>query len=135
MIKTILGYDIEPGVSEQDYESWLFEVHAPDLLANPHIDRIVFSKVLRPVARSSGGAAEVPVTTTFYRIAEMHFADEAAYERYLRWFDEHPIPTARGPAGRTAFRFYVLAEPLVVERPRGAARSNPELGAPGDVAR
>jgi hypothetical protein len=23
----------------------------------------------------------------FYRIAEMHFADEAAYERYLRWFD------------------------------------------------
>jgi hypothetical protein len=116
VIKTILGYDIEPGVSEDEYERWLFEVHAPDLLANPHLERLVFNKVLRTVNQTSGGAARVRENRMFYRIAEMHFADAAAYERYLRWFDEHPIPAERGPAGRTAFRFYVLAEAAVVER-------------------
>lgn len=116
MIKTILGYDIEDGVTEADYERWLFEVHAPDLLANPHLDRIVFNKVLRTVGRTSGGTASVPTDETFYRIAEMHFANEAAYEAYLRWFDEHPIPVVRGPAGRTAFRFYVLAETTKFDR-------------------
>src|SRR5690606_37411738 len=98
-----------------EYEKWLFEVHAPDLLANPYLDRIVFNKVLRPVSQTSGGAAEVGQNSTFYRIAELHFADERAFASYRRWFDEHPIPVERGPAGRTAFRFYVLAESTVVE--------------------
>lgn len=56
-LKTILGYDIVPGVSSEEYEKWLFEVHAPDLLANPYLDRIVFNKVLRPVTQASGGTA------------------------------------------------------------------------------
>lgn len=116
MIKTILGYDIAPGMTEEDYERWLFQVHAPDLLANPHLDRIVFNKVLRPVRQASGGTARIATTQSFYRIAEMHFADEAAYAAYLRWFEEHPIPLERGPAGRTDFRFYVLASPTVVDR-------------------
>jgi hypothetical protein len=116
VIKTILGYDIVPGVSEDQYEQWLFEVHARDLLANPHLDRIVFNKVLRPVTTSSGGAAEVGVARTFYRIAEMHFTDQAAYDAYLSWWKDHPIPAERGPAGRTDFRFYVLVESTVVER-------------------
>lgn len=116
MIKTILGYDVEAGFSAEDYEQWLFEVHAPDLMANPHIDRIVFNKVLRPVVTTSGGAASVGASTMFYRIAEMHFTDEDAYAAYLAWWDDHPIPAARGPAGRTAFRFYLVAEPTVVER-------------------
>ena len=116
MIKAILGYDIEPGVSPEEYERWLFEVHAPDLLANPHIDRIVFNKVLRPIDQASGGTAAVRQNMSFYRIAELHFADEAAYQRYLEWFESHPIPLERGPAGRTAFRFYVLTESTVVER-------------------
>jgi hypothetical protein len=119
VIKTILGYDIAEGVSAEEYEKWLFEVHAPDLLANPHIDRIVFNKVLRPVTTTSGGAAKVGTEQTFYRIAEMHFASEEAYASYLKWWDDHPIPPERGPAGRTAFRFYVVAEPTVVERPVG----------------
>ncbi|MGN6245570.1 MAG: hypothetical protein ACTHQ3_18120 [Motilibacteraceae bacterium] len=117
MIKTVLGYDIQPGVSEEEYERWLFEVHAPDLLANPHLDRIIFTKVLRPITSTSGGAAAVPVSQTFYRIAEMHFADEQAYADYLRWFDQHPIPAERGPGGRTDFKFYVLGETTTVERP------------------
>jgi len=115
-VKTILGYDIHDGVSAEEYESWLFEVHAPDLLANPHLDRIVFNRVLRPVTRASGGSADVAVGYTFYRIAEMHFADEDAYAAYLAWFAEHPIPAERGPAGRTDFRFYLVTESTEVTR-------------------
>lgn len=115
-ITTVLGYDIVPGVSPEDYERWLFEVHAPDLLSNPHLDRIVFHKVLRPVTQASGGTAQVPPGLSFYRIAEMHYADAQAYEAYLAWFAEHPLPPERGPGGRTDFRFYLVAESTVVTR-------------------
>ncbi len=115
-VKTILGYEIVPGVSPQEYERWLFDVHAPDLLANPHLDRIVFNKVLRPVRQASGGAADVPEGLSFYRIAEMHYADEAAYQRYLDWFEQHPIPADRGPGGRTDFKFYLVTESTEVTR-------------------
>lgn len=116
MIKTILGYDIEPGVSSGEYEQWLFDVHVPDLMANPHLDRMVLHKVLRPVRSSSGGAVAITDGQLFYRIAEMHFADEDAYQRYLEWFEEHPIPAERSPAGRTAFRFYLVTEVTEIER-------------------
>lgn len=115
-VKTILGYDIVPGVSEEEYERWLFEVHAPDLLANPHLDRIVFNKVLRPVGETSGGTARVPEGYSFYRIAEMHYADQDAYAKYLDWFEEHPIAPERGPAGRTDFKFYLVTESTEVTR-------------------
>ena len=118
MIKTLIGYDIEPGVSVEEYERWLQEVHIPDLLANPHLTRLVFNTVLRPVTQASGGTAPVEDGLTFYRIAEMHFEDLAAYERYLEWFREHPIPAERGPRGRTAFRFYLLADSFEVTRDR-----------------
>jgi hypothetical protein len=52
-----------------------------------------------------------------YRIAELHVRDMAAYEAYRAWFKDHPLPAERGPAGRTDFRFYVLAD--VVEATRG----------------
>ena len=109
-VKAILGYDILPGVSTEDYERWLFEVHAPDLLTNPHLDRIVFNKVLRPVTQASGGTATVPQGYSFYRIAELHYADEEAYNRYVEWFARHPLAPERGPGGRTDFKFYVIAE-------------------------
>lgn len=116
MIKTVLGYRIVEGVSAEEYERWLFEVHAPDLLANPHLDRIVFNLVLRPVRQASGGTAQVPDGPSLYRIAEMHYADEAAYSAYLDWFSEHPLDPARGPGGRTDFRFYVVTESTEVTR-------------------
>ena len=116
MFKTILGYQIEAGVSEEEYEQWLFEVHAPDLLANPHLDRIIFNKVHDRVTQASGGTAAIPEGEVFYRIAEMQFADEDAYRAYRAWFDDHPIPRDRGPAGRTRFRFYVTATPQEVTR-------------------
>lgn len=116
MIKAILGYDIVEGVSAQDYERWLFDIHAPDLLANPHLDKLVFNKVLRPVTSASGGTADIPPGQSFYRIAEMHFADEDAYAKYRDWFTDNPLPAERGPGGRTAFKFYLITEETVVER-------------------
>lgn len=117
MIKTILGYNIVEGVSEQEYEDWLFGVHAPDILANPFVDRLVFNRVLRPVERTSAGSPPAGAgQRSFYRIAEMHFADEEAYAKYLAWFAEHPVAEERGPAGRTDFGFYVLAESTEVGR-------------------
>lgn len=127
MIKTVLGYDIVPGVSEEDYERWLFDVHVPDILANPHVDRLVFDKVLRPVSRTSDGSTPVE-GETFYRVAEMHFADEAAYQRYLDWFAEHPIPVERSPKGRTAFRFYLVTSVTEVDRSKPLPPSFLDLG-------
>lgn len=66
--KAILGYDIVSGVSQEQYEEWLFTVHVPDLLANPHLDRIVLNKVVGTVTHASGGAAPVPAGLTFYRV-------------------------------------------------------------------
>lgn len=116
MIKTVLAYDIEPGVSEQEYEQWLFQVHVPDILANPHVDRLVFNKVLRPVRTTSDGSVDTAGGQSFYRVAEMHFRDEEAYAAYLAWFDGHPIPAERSPKGRTAFRFYLVTDSVEADR-------------------
>ena len=120
MIKTILGYQIEPGVTEEEYEDWLFNVHVPDILANPHVDELVFNKVLRAVPATSGGTA-VSQELSLYRIAEMHFADEKAYQDYVQWFEDHPVPADRSPAGRTAFKFYVVASGTHVRRQTAAS--------------
>ncbi|MCL1593259.1 MAG: hypothetical protein M3132_02765 [Actinomycetia bacterium] len=115
-VKAILGYDIVDGVSIDDYERWIWEVHVPDLLANPHLDKLVFNTVVRPITATSSGSATAEEPETFYRIAELQFASHAAYERYLDWFKEHPIPPERGPAGRTTFRFYVLTDSVEATR-------------------
>lgn len=135
MIKTILGYEIEPGVSEQEYEDWLFNVHVPDIMANPYVEELVFNKVMRPVTVTSGGTA-VTQELSLYRIAEMHFTDEQAYQNYQQWFADHPVPADRSPAGRTAFKFYVVASPTQVRRESGASPGDEsaarhEAGQPG----
>jgi hypothetical protein len=127
VIKTVLGYDIEPGVSAEEYERWLFDVHVPDILANPHVDRLLFNRVLRSVPTTSDGSTPID-GQTFYRVAEMHFADDAAYERYLQWFRDHPIPVERSPKGRTAFRFYVVTEVTEVDRSAELPPSFLDLG-------
>lgn len=116
MIKALIGYTIVEGVTPEEYDRWLREVHTPDLLANPFLDRIVYNTVIRPVETASGDTAPVPPSLPLYRIAELHFRDMAAYEAYRAWFNDHPLPKERGPAGRTDFRFYVLAD--VVEASR-----------------
>jgi hypothetical protein len=109
MIKALVGYTLVEGVSPEDYDEWLWKVHTPDLLANPHLDKIVYNTVLRPVHTASGDTMQLPASLPLYRIAEMHFRDEAAYQAYRDWFEEHPLPAERGPAGRTDFKFYLLA--------------------------
>lgn len=115
-VKALLGYDIVDGVSVEEYERWLAEVHFPDLLANPHLDRLVANDIVRPITTSSSGSATTDEPATFYRIVELHFADRAAYDSYLEWFEAHPIDPSRGPAGRTKFHFYVLADSSVIDR-------------------
>jgi len=109
-VKAILGYDIIAGMSVEDYELWLWDIHYPDLLANPYLDRVVLNTVVRPVTATSAGTPVSGDTTPFERIAELHFADHAAYENYLRYFEEHPIPVERSPQGRSTFHFYVLCD-------------------------
>jgi len=118
-VKAILGYDIADGVSLEDYERWLWDIHYPDLLANPYLERIVVNTVDRPITATSAGTA-TGEAETFFRIAELHYADRDAYGAYLRWFEEHPIPVERSPAGRTVFRFYVLCDVQVADRPSDA---------------
>ena len=107
MLKRLLGYDIEPGVSEAEYDDWLRSVHVPDLYENPYLKRIVFNTI----------SAVVSGDTSFYRIAELHFKDQKAHDNYVAWQEQHPIPAERSPVGRTSFRFYLLADSEVVERP------------------
>ena len=115
-VKAILGYDIAEGVSVESYETWLADVHFPDLLANPHLDRLVLNDIVRPITATSADTTTMNDPTTFYRIVELHFADQDAYQRYLEWFEINPIPEERSPAGRTAFRFYVLTDSSVADR-------------------
>ncbi len=109
-VKAILGYDVVEGVSIEEYERWIWDVHVPDLLANPYLDRLVFNTVIRAITATSSGSDAAAEAKTFYRVAELHFADLDAYDRYLEWFRANPIPPERGPAGRTAFGFYVLTD-------------------------
>lgn len=115
-VKAILGYDIVEGISVDDYEHWLADVHFPDLLANPHLDRIEMNSVVRPITATSAGGSTSTEPTTFYRIVELHFVDHDAYDSYLAWFEANPIPVERSPAGRTNFGFYVLSNTTVVDR-------------------
>jgi hypothetical protein len=115
-VKAILGYDLAEGTSKEEYDRWLLETHVPDLLANPYLDRIVFNTVVRPVATTSMGSPAASDMASFYRIGELHFASHDAYERYLAWFQRHPIPAERGPGGKTVLRFYVLTDTVEVGR-------------------
>ena len=115
-VKAILGYDIVDGVSTEEYDRWMWDIHYPDLLANPYLDRVILNSVVRPVTATSAGTPTSTDATDFERIAELHFANHAAYENYLRWFEEHPIPEERSPAGRSEFRFYVLCDTVQAQR-------------------
>jgi hypothetical protein len=69
MIKSILGYDIESGMSEDDYDRWLREIHAPDLAKIPGLRRIVFNTVKGKLLEG----------LSFYRIAELHYNSIEAF--------------------------------------------------------
>ena len=110
VIKALVGYTLVAGMTPAEYDTWLWNVHTPDLLANPHLDKIIYNTVLRPIESDSGGTMQLPQSIVLYRIAELHFKDMQAYDAYRAWFIEHPIPSERGPAGRTDFKFYLLTD-------------------------
>ena len=105
MVKAILGYDIEPGMTVEEYERWLREEHLPDLKRIPGLRRVVFNTV-KGIVRGE---------TTFYRIAELHYDHMAAFERAAKWRAQNPVSFKRGPEGKTAFRFYVVCETEEIE--------------------
>lgn len=100
MVKAILGYDIEPHLSEKEYDRWLREVHLPDLMKIPGLKRVVLNTV-KDVVRDGD---------RFYRIAELHYDSWDDFERASEWRRQNPVTPERSPEGKTAFRFYVVCE-------------------------
>lgn len=100
MVKTILGYDIMPGMSVEAYEKWLKEIHLPDLSRIPGLKKVVFNTV-RGIVRGE---------TTFYRIAELHYESMEAFEKAMEWRKGNPVLRERSPEGKTDFKFYVVCE-------------------------
>jgi hypothetical protein len=105
MIKAILGYDIEPGMSETAYEQWLRDVHIPDLKKIPGLKKIVLNTVREKIRDGH----------EFYRIAELHYDSVDDFRRAEAWRRENPVAAGRGPDGKTAFRFYLLCDTEEIE--------------------
>lgn len=100
MVKVILGYDIKPGITVDEFEKWLREIHAPDLRKIPGLKKVVFNTVKGPVMSD----------TTFYRISELHFDHFEAFEKGQKWRQENPFLGERDPNGKIDFKFYVVCE-------------------------
>lgn len=100
MVKTILGYDIMPGMTIPEYEKWLKDIHVPDLSKIPGLRKIVFNTVKGVVLGDK----------TFYRIAELHYDSMEAFEKAKKWREENPISLERSYVGKTDFKFYVVCE-------------------------
>ena len=100
MVKAILGYDIMPGMTMEEYEKWLREIHVPDLRRIPELKKVVFNTVKGIVRGNSA----------FYRIAELHYDSMEAFEKAKKWREEHPVAKERSPHGKTDFKFYVICE-------------------------
>jgi uncharacterized protein (TIGR02118 family) len=110
LVKAILGYDIVPGMSVQDYERWLKEVHLPDLSKVPGLKRVVLNTV-QGLVRGE---------TTFYRIAELHYESMEAFEKARAWREKNPVSRERSPEGKTDFKFYVVCESEEFDFGKGA---------------
>lgn len=105
MVKAILGYDIFPGISVEDYEKWLFEIHLEDLKKIPGLKRVVFNTVCDTVMEGA----------SFYRIAELHYENMEAFNLAMAWRKENPVSKERSPIGKTDFKFYVVCETEEIE--------------------
>ncbi len=115
MIKVILGYQVEPQLTAVEYDRWLYDIHVPDLLANPYLRKVVFNTVVRTLRGDQN----------FYRISELHYDDLSSYEQARAWSEANPVPAERGPQGRTHFLFTCLCDVVEIEaalsQPAGSA--------------
>lgn len=114
MVKVILGYDIMPGMSVEAYEKWLRDIHVPDLAKIPGLRKIVFNTVKDRVRPDT--------PAKFFRIAELHYDDMAAWEKARDWRVANPVSKERSAEGKTDFKFYLVcdSEEVVISGP-GAA--------------
>ena len=112
----LLAYDVVDGLSKEEYDEWFFGVHYHDMLANPHIDKITLRTVCADKRARLSNGAEVSNALEFYRLAELHFGSHESYDRYIGWFKANVIPPPRTPAGKSAFKFYLLSEGEAIER-------------------
>ena len=100
MVKAILGYDIMPEMTVEEYEKWLTDIHIPDLSKIPGLNKVVLNTV----------KGKIMPGMSFYRVAELHYDSMEAFEKAKKWREENPIPEERSPKGKTDFKFYVIAE-------------------------
>jgi hypothetical protein len=105
MVKAILGYDIMPGMSIEEYEKWLRDIHIPDLAKIPGLKKIVFNTVKGIVLGDK----------TFYRIAELHYDSMDSFEKAKKWRQKNPVSKERSYEGKTDFKFYVVCETEEIE--------------------
>lgn len=106
----LLAYDVCAPLTEDEYNKWLFDVHYHDLMANPHLDKIVLHTVCKDKRAKLSSGASVDNKVEFFRLAELHFRDHVAYTSYIAWFQANVIPPPRTPVGKSAFKFYLLSE-------------------------
>jgi len=130
----LLAYNVCQPLTEAEYDKWLFDIHYHDLMANPHLEKIVLHTVSKDKKAHLSSGSAVKNEFEFFRLAELHFQDYAAYSEYTKWFQANAIPPPRTPAGKSAFKFYLLSEGESILRPALASQvPRPHLAAPISV--
>jgi len=130
----LIAYDVCQPLTEAEYDKWLFDVHYHDLMANPYLEKIVLRTVNKDKKALLSSGAAVKNEVDFFRLAELHFQNHAAYSKYIEWFQANAIPSLRTPAGKSAFKFYLLSESESIMRPVLASQvPRPHLAAPTSV--
>ena len=103
--KAVLGYTLEKGWTPETYDTWLYDIHTPDLMRNPYLRKISYNTVLETMLG----------TINYYRISELVYEDMDSFQLFQAWRKEHPVSLERGPVGKTAFEFHVLCDVVEVE--------------------
>jgi len=109
-VVALLAYDICEPLNQEEYDKWLFDLHYHDLMSNPYLEKIILHTVNKDKKAKLSSGAEVQNHVTFFRLAELHFQSHEAYEKYTEYFRANAIPPPRSPVGRSAFKFYLIAE-------------------------
>jgi hypothetical protein len=119
MVKVIVGYNVMPGISGEEYERWLRDVHIPDLSKVPGLRKVVLNTVkgttsipgLRKYAPNNikGAVAEFE---DLYRIVELHYDSIEECEKALKWREreENLVSKERTAVGKTDVKFYFVCE-------------------------
>ncbi len=118
MVKVVLGYRVEPELTAEEYDRWLYEIHVPDLLANPYLQKIVFNTVFETLRGDHD----------LYRVSELHYENQESYQKARAWSEANPTPEERGPTGRSDFVFTVACEVVEVDRATASAVVAAQVG-------